>query len=108
MALLLAVAIALTGKPDIQVHCTYDMPLPGPYLGMATASSPQDGLPHIWMLPEICSQAYHRTRYGLWVFAHEMLHIRPNKSEEWTQKWDNWYAENVVRWKMRALSPLYP
>lgn len=107
MALLLAVAIALTGAQNLQLECTYDLPVAGHYAGMATVEW-SDGLPHIWMLPEICSQAYHRYRLGLAVFAHEMLHIRPNKTEAWTRKWDNWYAENVVRKKMRLFAPYYP
>lgn len=106
VALLAAVAVNLTGQPTLILECG---PLPVPVvdgihaLGNGTAEA-ADGLPHVWMLPRVCRSAYRREHFGLWVFAHEILHVRPNKSEGWTRRWDDWYAENVVRWKMRRIA----
>lgn len=100
VALLAAVAIALTGQPTLTLTCG---PLPA-YLpphayGAATADPPT-----IWLLPWVCRSAYRREHFGLKVLAHEIMHVRPNRTEEWTRRWDDWYAENVVRWKLRRLA----
>lgn len=110
LELLLAVAIALTHQPTLVIECgALPVPKTNGVEDLGNASSPwTDGLPHIWMRPWICKSAYARKHTGLKVFAHEMLHIRPNRSEEWTQKWDDWYAENVVRWKMNAIAARGP
>lgn len=104
--LLAAVAIALTGqqvtltcgpipsdKPEIREHA----------VGIVTPDV-NGGPPNITMLPWVCRSANRREHFGLKVLAHEILHVRPNKSEGWIREWDDWYAENVVRWKMRRIS----
>lgn len=104
--LLAAVAVALTHQPALELSCG---PLPVPVVdgieavGNATPSW-SDGRPHVWLLPSVCRSAFRREHFGLMVLGHETLHIRPARTEEWIRRWDDWYAERVVRWKIGRLA----
>ena len=99
VALLTAVAVALTGQPTLTLDCG-PLPAAADHAWGAAQTEP----PRIWLLPTVCRSAYRRDHQGLAVLAHEILHIRPNRSEAWTRRWDDWYTENVVRWKLRRLA----
>lgn len=108
VALLAAVAIALTGHPTLNFTCGA---LP-PSVSMAYPNAiGAGGGNSIWILPKYCRQAYREEHLGLTTLAHEILHIRHDPwcnvrgipyetCHEWIHTWDDWYAEHVVRWKI--------
>lgn len=97
--LLAAVAIALTGQP-VELACG-DLPPAAAEIHAYGAVWPDPA--RIYLLPWVCRSAYRGDHQGLTVLAHEILHIQPNRTEEWTRSWDDWYAEHAVRQKIRAL-----
>lgn len=107
--LLAAVAIALTGQANLQLECVTP-PTNEPAWG-AALPGPE---PRIWLMPQLCQDAYLGGHTGLSVLAHEILHVRRDpwcqrqgipywRCHKFIYKWDDWYAENVVRRTLRTL-----
>jgi hypothetical protein len=100
VALLAAVAISLTGQPTLQLECG---PLPDGVSTDAYGAAVAGTHPRIWLLPRVCRSASRGEHLGLAVLAHEILHVRVRRPHWWIYRWDDWYAENVVRWKLERL-----
>lgn len=101
--LVLAVALALSKQPVV-VECG-----PLPFQTLSDGAANPGPPPHIYLRWYVCKQAVNGKHYGLRVLAHEILHVRNfSRADEWVQKWDDWYAENVVRWKMRRIAARGP
>ena len=99
-ALLAALAIAVTHNPAVVLECS----IPPLLQAQAPLAVGFGGGTRIWLRPRYCQLAYAGTHVGLTVFAHETLHVRlPLRGEAWIGRWDDWYAENVVRWKLGRL-----
>lgn len=99
--LLTALVVALTGHPALQLSCE----IPYDLRRQAPAAVGFGGGDRIWVAPAVCRSAMRREHFGLWALGHESLHVRlPHRSEAWIERWDDWYAENVVRWKLGRIA----
>lgn len=111
--LLTSLVLALTHAPAVQVQCEFPpSQIHSTDIGLAAPPPP---VAYIYLRPFVCKSIARHEHFGLMVLAHEVLHVRHDPwcqahgvtfdaCHVWIHRWDDWYAENVVRWKLLALS----